>query len=132
MSLTVRWLSRLEVVSIDDQLWQLTAPLDAELDYGEGRLERIVVPTGFVTDFASVPRLPLVYLATAGVGERAAVLHDFCYSVAEYQRSECDRIFRAALEGSGVSWFQRWAMWSGVRAGGSRHYGSNARARKSR
>ena len=40
----------------------------------------IVVPGGFITDFASVPRVPIAYLVTGGLGNSAACLHDFLYS----------------------------------------------------
>jgi hypothetical protein len=39
---------------------------------------RIVVPTGFITDLASVPRLCWAFLAPMDIA-RAAVIHDFLY-----------------------------------------------------
>ena len=58
---------------------------------------RLDVPAGFVTDFASVPRLPVVYLAAGGRGDRAAVIHDWLYSTRMVDRATADAVLREAL-----------------------------------
>ncbi len=40
----------------------------------------IIVPEGFRTDFASVPRLPIIYTLLGNLGNAAACLHDFLYT----------------------------------------------------
>ena len=40
----------------------------------------ITLPRGFVTDYDSVPRLPLAYWLLGGKRHKAAVVHDFLYS----------------------------------------------------
>lgn len=77
------------------------------------------VPAGFVTDLASVPRLPFVYLLTGGLGHAAAVLHDWLYTTHEVPRDVADAIFREALVHCGVSKWQAYLMWLGVRVGGA-------------
>lgn len=86
----------------------------------------VVVPSGFVTDYASVPRLPVVFELFGGdIGdEPAAVVHDFLYSQGIVPRAKCDAVFREALRACGVSAWRAWAMWAGVRAGGASHYTS--------
>jgi hypothetical protein len=103
----------------DDGQWVLTEPLLYSSDIAKCV---IIVPKGFQTDFASTPRLPVIYLLTGNVAAKAAVIHDFAYSDGQFTRSMADAIFREASEVIGVSWFRRWAMWVGVRIGGASHY----------
>lgn len=39
----------------------------------------VVIPAEFITDHASVPRLPIAWLVAGGRGVRSATLHDFPY-----------------------------------------------------
>ncbi|UZR30607.1 DUF1353 domain-containing protein [Methylococcus mesophilus] len=39
--------------------------------------DAVSIPEEFVTDFASVPRLPLAYLLARGRAIRPAVIHDY-------------------------------------------------------
>jgi hypothetical protein len=87
----------------------------------QGRWERFVVPAGFRTDFASVPR-PVTWLVPRfGAYTLAAVLHDWLCS--EGIRSgavtprQADGIFRRVMRESGVPVLRRWLMWAGVRWG---------------
>lgn len=100
--------------------WKLLAPFVALIDG-----ERLEVPAGFVTDFASVPRLPLAFLLAGDTGHRAATLHDWLYSTMHFPREKCDEIFRAALEAEGIGAFTRSLMHAGVRLGGASHFGQS-------
>lgn len=53
----------------------------------------ITVPAGFVTDFASIPRLFWRILPPWGSYNRAAVVHDFLYHTHYTTRAEADLIF---------------------------------------
>ncbi len=99
----------------------LTSPLIYDSDVLG---ERITVPTGFTTDFASVPRLPLAYLLFGGdVGDNAAaVVHDWLYSQGKVPRATCDAVFREAMQAEGVAGWRCWPMWFGVRLFGGSHY----------
>jgi hypothetical protein len=93
--------------------------LEQPLVYESDLVGRITVPTGFRTDFASVPRLPLTYLLAGGKGNRAAVIHDFLYSGGRpMTRKQADAIFKEALEACGYGSFTVWLMHTGVRLGG--------------
>lgn len=86
----------------------------------------IVVPMGFETDFASVPRLPLAYLTCGDVAHEAATVHDYLYckdAVPNVTRKEADDTFLAIMEELGESWWRRQVMHKMVRmfAGGSFH-----------
>lgn len=79
-----------------------------------------VVPIGFYSDGASVPRFLWAVVGhpfNKDVRE-AAVLHDFLYFSGIVSRAEADRIFREAMQWSGAKWYKRYIYWSGVRAGG--------------
>jgi hypothetical protein len=109
-------LRRIEDTSRDGRgTWELLAPLVYESDLAG---ITICAPTGFVTDLASVPRLPFAYLLTGGVGHAAAVIHDCLYTGHQVTRAVADDIFHEALLVLGVSKWQAGLMWAGVRVGG--------------
>jgi len=78
----------------------------------------ITVPAGFVTDFGSVPRLPVVYLTAGGIGDEAATIHDYLYQTHLVKRRIADKIFLDALKVMGVRFTKRWTMYLAVRLGG--------------
>jgi hypothetical protein len=99
--------------------WMLLLPFEAKLHRGNEE-EWLVVPAGFVTDGASVPRLPFTYALFGGRARKAATLHDYCYS-RRRDRAEADAIFLAAMEQE-ESRFVRGFMYAGVRVGGWTNY----------
>lgn len=109
-------LERLEDSSRDGRgTWLLIDPLVYESDKA-GII--ITVPKGFVTDLASVPRLPFAYLLTGGIGHAAAVVHDALYTTHQVTREMADDVFYEALLLLGIPKPQAWLMWAGVRVGG--------------
>lgn len=108
-----------ELIADDPAQWRLLKPLIYQSD-AAGCL---VVPAGFVTDFASVPRLPLAFLLAGDTCHRAAVVHDWLYTApVKFSRAVCDAVLREASAVSGVSWWRRWLVWVGVRVGGAGNY----------
>ncbi len=106
----------LVVEYLDDGRWRLMAPLVYRHDTIPAAMHhQVVVPTGFLTDFASVPRLPLVYLLAGNTGHRAAVVHDFLYTTQPVSRSMADGIFRCALSDDGEPWWRAQIMYAAVR-----------------
>ena len=96
-------------------LWQLAHPLVYQSDILK---EPVCVSEGFVTDFASVPRIPVVYLLMNDVGQPAAVIHDYLYRFHPCTRAEADAVLEEALKVLGVSWWRRKSMWAAVRLAG--------------
>lgn len=97
-------------------LWQLVD----DFGFWSTRTNSIyTVPAGFVTDFASVPRVPLVYWLMNDRGQRAAVIHDFLCRTGVVPRPVADRIFRDALVVEGVSKWRAALMYAAVRVGGA-------------
>jgi len=72
--------------------------------------EKIIVPSGFETDFASIPELfwNLPGFDSDGPAAVPAILHDFLYSCHGYgpyykTRYECDRLLLEAMQLVGMS-----------------------------
>lgn len=110
--------SELSVQSAGPRTWRVIAPLVWEGTKGN----RFVVPVGFITDFATVPRVMHWKVSPYGPYTRAAVLHDYLLErLKAGDRSitsrDIDGIFRRAMEDLGVRWDRRWVMWTGVRWG---------------
>jgi hypothetical protein len=109
-------LERIEDTSSDGRgTWLLLCPLVYESDLAG---ITICAPEGFVTDLASVPRLPFAYMLTGGIGHAAAVIHDCLYTTHVTDRKTADDIFHEALIVLGVPKFRADLMWAGVRMGG--------------
>ena len=75
-----------------------------------------IVPQGFDTDLASVPRI-FRWAVSKMDGIEAAVLHDYLCRFAIVPRPEADRIYREVMEGA-VSWWRRQIAFGGARIGG--------------
>jgi hypothetical protein len=120
----VEFLTELNLTVLFDDSFRLVDDFYVSLEGVE-----VVVPEGFETDLASVPRLPIVYMAVGGRGHKAAVLHDWLYSTCMFPRLICDQYFYHALRESGVNYFYAKAMYAGVRAGGGSYYDANLKKR---
>lgn len=109
-------LERLEDVSEDGRgTWRLLG----DVVFLSEQHGRIVAPEGFVTDLASVPRLPITYFLAGGLAHAAAVVHDYLYTTHELTRAQADAVFREAAQACGVGAWRAWVMWLGVRLGGA-------------
>jgi len=105
----------------DEGCWLLRSPLV----YESGLIGRVVVPAGFCTDLASVPRLPLVYWLWGGRAHREGVLHDYLYRIDSepiVEFSTANRVFLEAMKSRDKPWWVRWPMYLGVCAGGLASY----------
>lgn len=107
-----------------------------------GRQYRITIPTGFITDIASVPRFiwTLCGILPDGLHRGAAVIHDYLYqwrgrpksgvleeynesngwrpSAKTFTRREVDKLFIRVMEDAGVPGFKKHTMYWAVRAFG--------------
>lgn len=84
----------------------------------------IEVPEGFVTDLASVPRVPIAYMFFGNRSPREAVVHDFLYQKHLVGKAKADRIFLEAMKVRQKPLWVRWAMYAGVVVGGGSSYNS--------
>ena len=117
----MKFATDLRVQRRDDGKWVTVAPTTYyNLPEGVGL---ITIPEGFVTDFASVPRLPFMFWFLGDRADYAALLHDYLYATAKFSRAKCDALFRHVAEWEGVGFLSRWSMWAGIRLGGWVAYG---------
>lgn len=89
----------------------------------EGAPPSILVPAGFETDFASVPRGLWNLLPPDGLYTAPAVVHDFLYREAVASRAAADSVFEEAMQVVGTGAVTRRILWAFVRLGGWMHYG---------
>ena len=123
-----RFLTPLQVEVLDDgRHYRVIVPFE----FASEVVQRIIrIPVGFITDFASTPRLLWVFLPPTGRWSKAAVVHDMLY-----QHPECltprvtwmaaNRTLLEGCEALSVNWLTRWAIFGGVCLGGWivwRHY----------
>lgn len=87
----------------------------------QGQQDTFVVPEGFETDFASVPRILVWLIPRYGKWTKAAILHDWLWREAIPKRlvspPDADGLFRRVLRELDVPIIKRWMMWAAVRWG---------------
>jgi hypothetical protein len=127
--------SYLDTREIADGVWELLQDFTAFI-HTEDQTFEVIIRKGFLTDFASVPRLPFAYLLYGGIGNYAAVLHDGMYSnsslvsICDFNtqmrfhpdREFCDEAFLAGLEARGISPWKAKPMYWAVRWKGEKFY----------
>lgn len=97
--------------------WTLVKDFDFILD---GTIH--TVPKGFETDLASTPRFSWAVFPKSGIYTEAAVIHDYMYVEALYNKKKADKTFKQALKFCGVGLIRRNAMYRAVRWGGQGNY----------
>jgi len=99
-------------LSVPDE-WVVDQPLIA-LRNGE----KIIVPRGYITDLASIPRVFRNVFNVNGPLRAPAVLHDWLYSSQRFTRAQSDAIFLEAMEARGIDTAERYAVYAAVRSFG--------------
>lgn len=122
-----KFLSKLETELVDQQAaegrgtWRITAPLLFQSDVAG---QTITVPTDFITDYASVPRIPLVFDIFGDIASEAAVIHDYLYKTTILSRQTADEVLREAALATGCAHWKAMGLYLGVRVGGASHFGT--------
>jgi hypothetical protein len=89
----------------------------------DSSLTTITVPAGFVTDFASVPKLFWNLLPPTGRYGKAAVVHDYLYRTPGLaSKMIADATFLEAMAALDVPTVTRYLMYFGVRLFGGSSY----------
>lgn len=90
-------------------------------------LREIVVPEGFVTDFASTPKSLYPIFPPIGIYNKAAMVHDFLYSKEcpiAIERAQADLFFLQAMAVLKVPKWKRKLMYFAVKLFGKSHFRS--------
>ena len=105
----------------NDRIWIILSPLVYDSDL----VGEVTIPKNFQTDFASVPRLPVIYLLYGDRAHRESVVHDYLYridSLPVVSYNTANRVFLEAMKCRGKSRFVRWGMYAGVCLGGHKYF----------
>jgi hypothetical protein len=108
---------------LDGYRWELLS----DFSYHVGAYPSVVVimvPAGFITDLASIPRALWSLLPPHGRYAKAAIIHDWLYFTGIGGRKYADDVFLEAMEVLEVPFWKRKLMYWAVRAFGGEHYGS--------
>ena len=113
----IEYLTGLYVENVGKHTWRVYSDLVVSID---GHL--LTVPQGFITDFASVPRLPFAYWIAGNRAHKSATVHDYLYAVKLVSRDAADDVFYYSMLAEGVKKWIAKAMWAAVRIGGKSRY----------
>jgi hypothetical protein len=113
---------------VDGAHWIVRQPLRYRIGISS---EEIVVPIGFVTDFASIPPALQSIIRQNGPYILPAVVHDYLYWVQSCTRAQSDQIFLLAMLENSVGALHRVAIHGAVVAAGGFAWDQNTRERES-
>ena len=91
--------------------------------------DSVVVPVGFVTDFASIPPALQSVIQQNGPYQLPALVHDYLYWEQACTRSQADRILLLAMTEHHVKNGDKTAIYDAVRAAGKFAWDGNAKER---
>lgn len=113
-----------------DNYYVLTSSIDWSPTPGkkeQSHLKSVVVPAGFVTDLASIPRVFWAYLSPADDYAYAAVVHDYLYWEQTTSKADADSILNYAMMDLEVKPFERGVIYTTVDLLGTRAWRQNAK-----
>lgn len=94
----------------------------SDLEFQTDTLGKVIVPTGFITDLASTPRLLWSFFPPHGSYLEAAILHDYLYVSGIADRPVSDKTFYEVMQKSNVPYYRRKILYYGVKLFGSKRY----------
>lgn len=109
-----QFLDPLVVQEIDDSVFQTVKVFRYQSDIAG----LLTVPALFYTDFASVPRLGIIYAMLGNCAHEPAVIHDWIYFSAVVDRKIGDDVFLEAMGVIGIPAWKKKLIYWGVRLGG--------------
>lgn len=102
--------------------WELMQPFGFESRlYGVS----VTAPAGFVTDFASVPRVPICFEIDGDIAQDCAVIHDYCYATGCVARNIADLLLEEMMRLRNFNEAQVLSIYYAVRDFGDSHYTTN-------
>lgn len=122
------FLNKLQIEQVEDisEQGRGTWKLLSEFKYQSDILQQIIiVPVGFVTDFCSVPRDPVIFTLLGDRYNYAGTCHDYLYDktcTLNITRLEADKILKEMIIVQGGSKFIANLYYLGVRIGAGSHF----------
>lgn len=113
---------------VDGQHWIVRQPLRYRIGVST---QEVVVPPGFVTDFASIPQALQSIIKANGNYIMPAVVHDYLYWNQSCTRKQADQIFLLAMIENKVGALHQRAIHGAVAVAGGFAWDDNARERAS-
>lgn len=113
-----------------DPMYVLTKPIAWRPNPGQEEYAAVDVPSGFVTDFASIPRIFWSALRPDGKYTYAAIVHDYLYWTQTRPRAEADTVLKLGMEDFEVNSITITAVYEAVRLGGGAAWDGNARLKR--
>lgn len=123
-------LDTLHVSRFKDPTYFLLKPIGWQPNAGEKSLPKVQVPSGFVTDFASIPRVFWSILRPDGEYTYPAIIHDYLYWSQKTSRATADEIFNGAMIDFKIDPAERQVIYNAVRAGGQSAWDGNSAKKK--
>jgi len=111
-------------------IYFLTKPIGWKPNSDQGNFQRVDVPTGFVTDFASIPRPFWSLLPPDGKYTYPAIVHDYLYWTQTQPRDVADEILKFGMQDLKISALTVGTIYSAVRAFGGAAWNGNAQLKK--
>ena len=103
--------------------WELVEPFCFYYTEFYKITKKITIPKGFITDFASTPRILYPIFPPIGIYNKACIIHDYLYQEKTFPRKTCDLYFLQAMKILGVPKWKRNLMFAAVRLFGKKYYG---------
>jgi Protein of unknown function (DUF1353) len=112
-----------------DPTYYLLRPISWSPNPGQTDVSRVDVPVGFVTDFASIPRIFWSLLRPDGDYTYPAIVHDYLYWTQERSKEEADLVFKLAMEDFKIEPLKAGSIYRAVKQFGGAAWAENARLR---
>jgi hypothetical protein len=115
----------LHISRFADPMYFLTKQIAWKPNPGQEQLPLVFVSVGFVTDFASIPRIFWSLLRPDGLYTYAAIVHDYLYWFQPCPRDTADQVLSAGMEDFGVDTVTRTAIFQAVHLFGNSAWEEN-------
>jgi hypothetical protein len=113
-----------------ERMYFLTKPIAWVPNSDQTNFQRVDVPVGFVTDFASIPRPFWSLLPPDGEYTYPAIIHDYLYWTQERTREMADRILEFGMQDLHVNSLTIGTIYNAVRVFGGAAWDENAELKK--
>lgn len=130
MDATGAFQGTLHVSRFAEPIWFLLKPITWRPNESQSQYKTVQVPVGFVTDFASIPRVFWSLLPPDGIYTYPAIIHDFLYWTQTVSREVADKIFKFSMEEFGVRTLTSKTIYTAVRVAGTTSWNRNATLKK--